>query len=163
MEWWHGRTVCEYQRLNRRSRWSVQVILYQGKVYLSHGSERARLVPTYHSLIQRVRLRVKLPDMVIPLNPGAPPLPLCCLITPSSTFCLLHCIFRHHLLNLHTVAGEISFFPSFFLLPSSLFLLSFFFLLPSSILIHSFLLLQVMLQLKCRATSYPSACLSLGN
>jgi hypothetical protein len=48
----------------------VQVIIYRDRVYLSHGSERARLVPTYHSLIQRVRLRVKLPDMVIPLNPG---------------------------------------------------------------------------------------------
>lgn len=48
----------------------MQVIISQDKVYLSHGAERARLVPTYHSLIQRVRLRVKLPDMVIPLNPG---------------------------------------------------------------------------------------------
>ena len=47
-----------------------QVIIHQDKVYLSHGAERARLIPTYHALIQRVRLRVKLPDMVIPLNPG---------------------------------------------------------------------------------------------
>lgn len=50
----------------------MQVIIYKDHVYLSHGSERARLIPTYHSLIQRVRLRVKLPDMVIPLNPGKP-------------------------------------------------------------------------------------------
>ncbi len=49
---------------------SVQVIIHQDKIYLSHGAERARLIPTYHALIQRVRLRVKLPDMVIPLNPG---------------------------------------------------------------------------------------------
>ena len=48
----------------------MQVIISQDRVYLSHGAERARLIPTYHSLIQRVRLRVKLPDMVIPLNPG---------------------------------------------------------------------------------------------
>ena len=48
-----------------------QVIVHGDRVYLRHGSERARLIPTYHSLIQHVRLRVRLPDMVIPLNPGA--------------------------------------------------------------------------------------------
>ena len=49
---------------------AAQVIISQDRVYLSHGAERARLIPTYHSLIQHMRLRVKLPDMVIPLNPG---------------------------------------------------------------------------------------------
>lgn len=60
----------------------MQVIISQDRVYLSHGAERARLIPTYHSLIQRVRLRVKLPDMVIPLNPGLAFLtcPLRCLL-----------------------------------------------------------------------------------
>lgn len=59
---------------NILSKWEsqsfAQVIIHQDKIYLSHGAERARLIPTYHALIQRVRLRVKLPDMVIPLNPG---------------------------------------------------------------------------------------------
>jgi hypothetical protein len=49
----------------------MQVIIHSDRLYLKHGSERARLIPTYHSLIQRVRLRVRLPDMVISLNPGA--------------------------------------------------------------------------------------------
>ncbi|CAL5220281.1 g2266 [Coccomyxa viridis] len=61
--------------LLERSR-DANVIIHQDKIYLSHGAERARLIPTYHALIQRVRLRVKLPDMVIPLNPGDSPLAL---------------------------------------------------------------------------------------
>ena len=56
--------------LEHESQSRMQVIIHKDKIYLSHGAERARLIPTYHALIQRVRLRVKLPDMVIPLNPG---------------------------------------------------------------------------------------------
>ena len=67
----------------------AQVIIHADRIYLKHGSERARLIPTYHSLIQRVRLRVRLPDMVLPLNPGAQPgscvaaaFPWCCMPAP---------------------------------------------------------------------------------
>ncbi|BDA45764.1 Protein O-glucosyltransferase 2 [Coccomyxa sp. Obi] len=71
LHWWEQKGITK-DLLDRST--DAKVIIYQDKVYLSHGSERARLIPTYHSLIQRVRLRVKLPDMVIPLNPGDEPL-----------------------------------------------------------------------------------------
>lgn len=39
-------------------------------MYLKHGSERARLMPSYHSLLQHIRLSVQLPDMALPINPA---------------------------------------------------------------------------------------------
>eukprot|EP00884_Botryococcus_braunii_P016709 jgi/Botrbrau1/3721/Bobra.0363s0008.2 len=44
--------------------------IFKDRVYLQHGSERARLMPTYHSLVQHIRLAVKLPDMALPINPA---------------------------------------------------------------------------------------------
>lgn len=43
------------------------------RVYLSPGATRSRLTPTFHAMLQRLRLRVALPDLALPLNPADEP------------------------------------------------------------------------------------------
>ena len=44
-----------------------------GRVFLSPGATRSRLTPTFHAMLQRLRLRVALPDLALPLNPADEP------------------------------------------------------------------------------------------
>ena len=43
--------------------------IYACRLYLSAGAEQDRLTLQYYGELQRLRLRVALPPMVIPINP----------------------------------------------------------------------------------------------
>lgn len=45
-----------------------RLYLVGGRALLPRGADRGRLMPTFHAFLQRLGLRVALPDLVVPLN-----------------------------------------------------------------------------------------------